>query len=224
MFNKLKYMLVLLVILSSIGFSQTNFEGKVVFQVKSDNNEINKITYLIKGDKFRIEPEAKDDSRGKGVMVYDSKNKMMTMFITERKMYMEMPFDLTDKTETVKKEKTESYFKNTGKTKKIHGYICENFEFENKGKKGEAWMTKELGGFLFFRNPRQKPPTESDWKSAIIAENYFPMEISEIKDDGTANVMFEVLELKAENLKNSLFEPPAGYQKFDMSKMMNLGK
>ena len=106
MFSKIKYMLILFIIISSIGFSQTNFEGKIVFQVKSNDNEINKITYLIKGDKFRIEPQAKDDSRGKGVMVYDSKNKMMTMFITERKMYMEMPFDQTNKKDTVKDRKS----------------------------------------------------------------------------------------------------------------------
>jgi len=213
----------LILIPSSNLCSQTNFEGKVVFQVKNEN-ETNQITYFIKGDKFRIEPQTADKPGGKGVLVYDRKNKMMTMFITERKMYMERPLDLNDKTDTVKKEKTEPYFKITGKTKKIHGYTCENLVFENKGKKGEAWMTKEIGGFLFFRNPRQKPSSDADWKSAIIAENYFPMVISEITDDGKPNVMFEVLELKVENLSNSLFEPPAGYQKFDMSKMMNIGK
>ena len=199
--------------------SQTNFEGKIVFQVRNDS-ETNQISYLVKGDKFRIEPKA---SKGMGAMIYDSKKKTMTMLITTRKMYMEMPLDLTSNKKD-KKKKTTGYFKNTGKTKKIHGYTCEKFEFMNKGKKGEAWMSKDLGGFLFFRNPKQQSSQQSEWQAAIIAQNYFPMVVSEINSDGKPNVIFEVLEINAKKLKNSLFEPPAGYQKFDMSKMMNRNK
>jgi len=215
--NKMK----LLTLLSIIFFfhtniiSQTNFEGKIVIQV-SNEDETNQISYLVKGDKFRIEFKA---SKGMGAMIYDSKKKTMTMLITSKKMYMEVPLDLTNK-KSDKKKKTKSYFKNTGKTKKIFGYNSEKFEFVNKGKKGEAWMTKDLGGFLFFRNPGQQNSLQSDWQKAIIAENYFPMVISEINSEGKTNVMFEVLEIKAQNLTNSLFEPPAGYQKFDVSKMM----
>ncbi|HED08128.1 MAG TPA: DUF4412 domain-containing protein [Ignavibacteria bacterium] len=217
----MNYKMKLLIFLSFIFFfqtniiSQTNFEGKIVFQVKN-NNETNQITYLVKGDKFRIEPKT---PKGMGVMIYNSKKKMMIILITPKKMYMEVPLDLTNK-KSDKKKKTKSYFKNTGKTKKIFGYNSEKFEFVNKGKKGEAWMTKDLGGFLFFRNPKQNSSSQSDWQKAIIAENYFPMVISEINSEGKPSVMFKVLEVKAKNLANSLFEPPAGYQKFDVSKMM----
>ena len=196
--------------------SQTNFEGKIVFQVSNDD-ETNQISYLVKGDKFRIEIKA---SKGMGAMIYDNKKKIMTMLITSRKMYMETPFDLTNKKRD-KKKKTTSYFKNTGKTKKIHGYTSEKFEFINKGKKGEAWMTKDLGGFLFFRNPSQKNSPQFEWQAAIIVENYFPMVVSEINSGGKPNVLFEVLEIKAQKLTKTLFEPPAEYQKFNMSKMMN---
>ena len=217
MTNKVKLLTLLAIIFFSYTniIPQTNFEGKIVFQVRN-GAETNQITYLVKGDKFRIEPKT---SKGMGVMIYNSKKKTMIIFITPKKMYMEIPLDLTNK-KTDKKKQTTSYFKNTGKTKKIFGYNSEKFEFVNKGKKGEAWMTKDLGGFLFFRNPRRNSSTQSDWQRAIIAENYFPMVISEINSEGKSNVMFKVLEVKAQNLANSLFEPPAGYQKFDMSRMM----
>lgn len=217
----MNYKIKLLAFLSVIFFfhtnitSQTNFEGKIVFQVSNDD-ETNKISYLVKGDKFRIQLKA---SKGRGVMIYDSKKKIMTMLITPKKMYMETPLDLTSK-KTGKKKKTIGYFKSTGKTKKIHGYTCEKFKFMNKGKKGEAWMTKDLGSFLFFRNPSQHNSPKSDWQTAITTENYFPMVVSEINSEGKPIVMFEVLEIKAQKLTKTLFEPPAGYQKFDMSKMM----
>lgn len=195
--------------------SQINFEGKIVFQVSNDN-ETNKISYLVKENKIRIELKASKDM---GVMIYDSKKKIMTMLITHRKMYMESPLDLTNEKRD-KKKKTTGYFKSTGKTKKIHGYTCEKFEFKNKGKKGEAWMTKDLGSFLFFRNPSQQNSPKSNWQTAITTENYFPMVVSEINSEGKPIVMFEVLEIKAQKLTKTLFEPPAGYQKFDMSKMI----
>ncbi|MCH8940842.1 MAG: DUF4412 domain-containing protein [Bacteroidetes bacterium] len=96
-----------------------------------------------------------------------------------------------------------------------------NLNLLTKGKKGEAWMTKDLGGFLFFRNPSQKNSPQFEWQAAIIVENYFPMVESEINLQGKPNVIFEVLEIKAQKLTKTLFEPPAGYQKFNMSKMMN---
>jgi len=153
-------------------------------------------------------------------MLYDNNKRIMIILLAPRKMYMEMPFDLyKNKKETKKKEK--SFFKNTGKTKKILGYDCEKFEFINKGKKGEAWMAKELGGFLFFRNPDNKNYSGNEWEKAVIGGNYFPMVISEINSKGKPTVMFEVLEITTQDLPNSLFTPPADYQKFDMSKMMH---
>ena len=47
------------------------------------------------------------------------------------------------------------------------------------------------------------------------------MVVSEINSGGKPNVLFEVLEIKAQKLTKTLFEPPAEYQKFDVSKMMN---
>jgi len=37
--------------------AQTNFEGKITFQVKN-KSAVNQITYLVKDGKYRIEPKA----------------------------------------------------------------------------------------------------------------------------------------------------------------------
>ncbi len=222
MIKKMKLLITVAVIIflsNSNILSQSNFEGKIVFQVKN-KSVLNQISYLVKGDKYRIEPKA---AKGMGTMLYSGKTKIMTILIAPNKMYMEIPFDLSVK-KKVKKEKTTSYFKNTGETKNILGYKSEKFEFINKGKKGIAWLTKDLGRFLFFRNPKNKTLPQDDWKAAIISENYFPMVVSEIDSKGNPNTMFEVIEISKQKLPDSLFVPPADYKKFEVPKMMNRKK
>jgi len=220
MSERIKFLLTIAFVIfisSSYTCAQTNFEGKIVFRIKYKES-YNQITYLVKKDKFRIEPK---DTGGMGIMLYDAKKEVMTIIISPKKMYMEMPFDLSP-TKGTKRNKTKTFFKNTGKTEKIKGYICEKFEFNSNGRTGEAWMAKNLGKFLFFGNSKNKSKLSNKWQDAVVAGNYFPLKI--ILNDNAKDkreVVFEVVEIKQEELSDSLFLPPENYEKIDMQKMMD---
>ena len=85
-------------------------------------------------------------------------------------------------------------------------------------------MTKEIGGFLFFKNPKNKDLPQDEWKRAIVAENYFPMIISEVMDNGKTKEMFKVTKIEAKELSASLFEPPSNFKKLDIPNMMKQKK
>lgn len=193
--------------------AQNKFEGKVVFQVEEDGNS-ETISYLVKGSKYRIEPQS-NQGMGDATMLYDADKKVMYMLMDDQKMYMEMPIDIGK--EIAKDEADEdSYFKNTGEVKNINGYDCEKFLFKDSdNSEGVAWMTKELGSFMFMGDPEDMESSTSEWQKEIVAEGYFPMLVQKL--DGTK--VFEVLELKKMNLDDALFSIPSGYSKFDMPGM-----
>ena len=128
---------------------------------------------------------------------------------------MEMPMDNKDMVENDEK----GYFVKTGESKEINGYTCDKFEFKDEDGEGVAWMTKELGGFLFFNDPESH--NETGWQQAIAEEGYFPMEVYLKDASGSEKSVFKIVELKPMNLENALFDIPAGFKKLDMSGMMN---
>ena len=200
-------------------FSQSQFEGKIVFEVSDQETSPQQINYLVKGDWFRIEvPQA---ATGSGAMIYNQKNKTMTMIMPQQKMYMEMPLDMSEKVQ--KEDVGPGYFKKTGESKNINGYDCDKFIFKDEEGEGVAWMTKELGGFMFFNNPNERS-SQSGWEDAVMAEGYFPM-IVKIKDSsGAAKTAFKVTKIEPKTLDMSLFKPPAGFKKLDMGNMMQKHK
>ncbi|GBD86228.1 hypothetical protein BMS3Abin03_00138 [bacterium BMS3Abin03] len=193
-------------------FSQTNFEGKIVFQV-NDEGVNQQMSYLVKGSKFRIEPEG---TQGQGIMLFDNDTRMMTILMPSQKMYMEIPMD-NEAMNNNDEDETE-YFVKTRESKEINGYTCDKFEFKDKDGEGVAWMTKELGGFLFFNDP--KGNQESGWQKAITEEGYFPMEVYQKDASGSEKLIFKIVELKPMSLDKTLFIVPAGFKKLDMSGMM----
>ncbi|NOY09256.1 MAG: DUF4412 domain-containing protein [Spirochaetes bacterium] len=191
-------------------FGQTNFEGKIVFQV-NDEGVNQQMSYLVKGSKFRIEPK---ETQGQSIMLFDNDTRIMTILMPSQKMYMELPMDskgMNDNNET-------EYFVKTGESKKIKGYACDKFKFKDKDGEGSAWMTKELGGFLFLNDPESKQ--ESGWQKAIVEEGYFPMEVYKKDASGDNISVFKIVELKSMDLDNTLFNVPAGFKKLDMSGIM----
>jgi hypothetical protein len=208
--NLKKHLSVLfLLILTSLLFSQQSFEGKVVFQVE-DGNDQQVLNYFVKGKKFRMEMPG-----GEGAMVYDVQAGKMLVLMSEQKMYMEMPVDLPK--ETLNEiEEAEGSFKRTGETKEILGYTCEKFLFDSGENRGEAWMTKELGGFMLFDDPQNMKGSGNNWKSEILAAGYFPLLVHELDNSGKIQNTFKVLEIEPGTLDAGLFSPPAGFQRFEM--------
>jgi hypothetical protein len=205
----------------SISIAQDRFEGKVTFKTDDDGKE-ELMTYLMKGNKFRIE-ESEGRDAGGGAMIYDSETQMMTILMNEQKMYMEMPLNDSKYTAQVQadSEKPE-YFAKTVEEKVILGHSCDKFEFKDKDKKGVAWMTKDLGPFMFMSNPKDMKNSQPSWQQEIMGAAYFPMLVKEEDSSGELLIIFEVTELLAMELDDSLFIPTPGFSKFTMPNMPNM--
>ncbi len=200
---------------------QDRFEGKVTFKTDDDGKE-QLITYLMKGTKFRIEPSEGKDAGG-GAMIFDSETQIITILMNEQKMYMEMPINNSKYTSRVEdnSEKPE-YFAKTAEAKTILGNTCDRFDFKDKNKRGVAWMTKDLGPFMFMSDPKDMKNSQSDWQREIMGAGYFPLLVKEEDSPGELKTVFEVTELEAIELDDELFSVPAGFNKFTMPNMPNM--
>ncbi len=190
-------------------YSQDQFEGKVTFNVY-DNGESHTMQYFVKGSKLRFDANEKGHE---GQIIMDPSAKQFMIIMPQQKMYMVMPIpDIKDKPNTSTDIGDKADFVKTGETKDILGYTAEKWTYKNGDDQGEAWMTKEIGGFQLFDNPMQQD--QPQWQKDLQAEGYFPLLVYENGDK-----VFEVTNIDKKSLDATMFEPPAGYQKMDMSTM-----
>jgi hypothetical protein len=134
----------------------------------------------------------------------------MYVIMDEQKMYMEsqmMPLTMSGAGNVSK----------TGETKTILGYNCEKFLFEQEDLKGEAWMTDELGAFMFFMESQQSMPA---WQKEILDAGYFPLQVTQFNERENKKSVYNVIAVTPMELSDDMFVPPANYQKLDL---MNMG-
>jgi len=111
----------------------------------------------------------------------------------------------------------------TGQTEKIVGYLCQLFTLKANGKTTELWLADGLGSFagLGGGNPMGgKPPPKSAWEQALAGVAGFPLRVVEKDAGGKETFRLEATKVDKSAQPDSLFAPPAGYQKFDMGTMM----
>jgi hypothetical protein len=195
-----------LLFLSTNSFAQTAFQGKVVFNLETDGQK-QVMDYYAKDKKFRM--EVPDQG---GYILFDSQTMNMYIVMDEQKMYMvsSMNSSSTGSAGSITK---------TGETKKILGYDCEKFMFVQDGSKGESWMTKDLGSFMFFGQSQKEI---ADWQKEILNEGYFPLQVTEYDDNGNVESAYNVVEVTPQELSSDMFAVPSSYQKLDMMNMGNI--
>lgn len=191
------------------GVAQTPFEGKIKIKI-SEEGKTHLMDYLIKGEKIRFEL---NDVDGVGAMIFDAQSKKMMIVMPQQQMYMEMPLDDTAENSYFEDESFEDKLTMTGEKKVIKGYECEKWIVEDEDFTTESWITDKLGGFMFMGNPMGE--NGSDWKSKLTAKNFFPMQVNVYKSGKLVNTI-EVVDVNPQNLDNSLFSVPSGFQKFEM--------
>ena len=195
-----------LLFLSANTFAQSAFQGKVVFNVEADGQK-QVMDYYAKDKKFRM--EVPDQG---GYILFDSQTMNMYIVMDEQKMYMESSLNSSS-------TGSAGSITKTGETKKILGYECEKFLFDQNGSKGESWMTKDLGAFMFFSQSQQGL---ADWQKEILNEGYFPLQVTEYNSNGKVGSAYNVIEVTPQELSSDMFAVPSSYQKLDMSNMGNL--
>ena len=189
-------------LLAGITFAQEAFEGKVKFNV-DENGKKQVMDYYAKDKKFRMEMPDKG-----GVILFNSNEFKMYILVEKDKMYMEspmMPMSMSSGGGSISK---------TGETKNILGYNCEKFLFTQKDVKGEAWMTDELGAFMFFMESQKEMP---EWQKEILDAGYFPLQVTQYNKRENKKSIYNVVEVTPMELSDDLFVVPPSYKKLDLT-------
>ena len=196
---------------SSRNYAQNHFEGKVTFNV-FDEGKSHTMEYYVKGDKIRFDA---NEEGHEGHIIMDPSSKQFMIVMPQQKMYMTMQIpDYSSKSGDNGTMDKDVSFDKTGETKEILGYTAEKWVYKSKEDQGEAWMTKDIGGFQMFDNPMQKDKPQ--WQQDLASSGYFPLEVYE-----NGKKVYEVTNIDKKSLDESMFEAPADYKKMDMPMMQH---
>ncbi len=188
---------------------QPSFEGKVIFDVQEDN-EHQVLEYYSKDNRYLMEMPDKG-----GSILFDKNELKMFVLVHKDKMYMETPMM------PLSTGSGEGSISKTGETKYILGHKCEKFLFKQLDTKGEAWMTDELGPFMFFMESQKEMP---EWQSEVLDAGYFPLEVTEYNERDKTTSVFTVRQVTPMELDEDLFVIPSSYEKLDLTNMGGFDK
>ena len=186
------------------------FEGIIEF-TKTTGPVVTNYKYYVKGDHVRIEEiSARGDAQG--IMLVDTRDKTVTALSPDRKLYMDVP-----NMRLPKEVKTD--VKKTGEMRDMAGYKCEKWIAKSVKEDRQITYWVAADEFNFFRplleTLNRKDETAIFFLEIKDANGVFPLLGIEQKLDGAEVSRLEVSKVAKGAQKASLFEIPAGYNKFE---------
>jgi outer membrane lipoprotein-sorting protein len=150
-----------------------------------------------------------------------------TLLMPERNMYMVMPLKQPTERQLAKQERhaVNLDVNTTGKTDTILGYKADQIVVtdKEKGTTTEMWVAEGLGTFMGMGSggaspfaARQNPAAAAKWEEALQGKDGFPLRVVSHDAKGKETFKMEATKIEPGPLPESLFVPPAGYQKFEM--------
>ena len=195
---------------TTFSLNAQSFEGVIEF-TKTTGPVVTSYKYYVKGDRVRIE-EISARGEVQGIMLVDTRDKTVTAVSPERKLYMDVPnMRLPKEVETTIQKTTEM--------KDIAGYKCEKWLV--KGPKEDRQLTYWVAADEFnFFVPLLETLNRKDEQAVFFLEikdgtGVFPMLGVEQKMDGAEVSRLEVTKVTKGAQKPTLFEIPAGFNKFE---------
>ena len=197
------------------------FEGRMTLTMTSGKDRATDLNYAIKGHLIRLEIAG---GKEQVAMIMDAKKMEMITLMAEQKMYMVMSVKGVADSAQKSMNSDEYSIEKTGRTEKILGYTCEEYVSTDKKRsvKTEIWMAEGLGTFMGlgagggggpFGGGRGKGQS---WEEAFKGKPGMPLRV--VSRDARSKETFKMEATKIEpgSLPDSLFAPPADYQKFEM--------
>ncbi|MCB9182668.1 MAG: DUF4412 domain-containing protein [Flavobacteriales bacterium] len=186
------------------------FEGVIEF-TKTTGPVVTTYRYFVKGDFIRIE-EVSSRGEVQGIMLVDTHDKTVTALSPERKLYMDVPNMRLPKD-------VETQVQKTSEMKEIAGYKCEKWVVKSPKEDRVITYWVAADDFNFFV-PLLEALNRKDEQAVFFlqikdAKGVFPMLGVEHKLDGAEVSRLEVSKVTKGAQKASLFEIPAGYNKFE---------
>lgn len=197
-------------LLLSSALAAQSFEGVLEF-TKTTGPVVTSYKYYVKGDRIRIE-EISSRGEVQGIMLVDTRDKTVTAISPERKLYMDVPNMRLPKDVTTQVQKLSD-------TKQIGGYACEKWVVKSAAEDRQIIYWVAADEFNFFI-PLLETLNRKDEQAVFFlqiqgANGVFPMLGIEQKMDGAEVSRLEVTKVTKGVQKPTLFEIPAGFNKFE---------
>lgn len=218
-------------LLASSAFAADAFQGKVSLAISAGKGKSQTLNYSIKGQKLRMDMEAE----GKSFASITDMVKLETlMLMPEEKMYMVMQIKKPVEKAMEKQHESTADIEVTGKTETILGYKCSEILVKDKNTVTEMWVAEGLGVFMGMGNSggggggpfggRKGDANAAKWEEALKGKGGFPLRVITRDAKGKEGFKMEATKIEPGNLPDSLFLPPAGYQKFLMPNLGDMMK
>jgi hypothetical protein len=209
----------LAVLMGTAVLSAKTFEGTVTMKLSNGHEGAHDLTYSVKDGVVRTDFKVNEKMTATAIM--NIAQDEMTILMPGQPMYMTMPIKRTAEKVTGQSMDDVS-LENTGITEKILGYNCTKYLAKSKQGVTEIWATTELGSFMGLGagmgGPMSRKPSPG-WEKFLVGKDFFPMRVVGGEKEGNS-FRLEVTSVEPKTLPASLFVPPEGYHKFDMSGMM----
>ncbi|MCB0790422.1 MAG: DUF4412 domain-containing protein [Flavobacteriales bacterium] len=187
-----------------------SFEGVIEF-TKTTGPVVTTYKYYVKGDHVRIEEiSARGDVQG--IMLVDNRDRSVVALSPERKLYMDVPNMRLPKD-------VETQVQKSGEMKDIAGYKCEKWVVRSSKEDRilTYWVAQDAFDFFI---PLLETLNRKDEQAVFFLEipnagGVFPFIGIEQKMDGAEVSRLEVTKVTKETQRSSLFEVPAGFNKFE---------
>lgn len=217
-------------------FAAGTFEGKVSLAMTAEKGRTMNLDYSIKGQKLRTDMNAEGQQM---TSIMDLAKLEMLMLMPEQKTYMVMPIKKPVQQAMEKAGEGTAEVEVTGKTETILGYKCNQILVKDKGTVTEVWAAEGLGAFMglgqggggggnplagMFGGGGRKPAKAAKWEEALKGKGGFPLRVTTRDAKGRDTFKMEATKIEPGNLSDSLFSPPAGYEKFEMPDLGSLLK
>ncbi|MFZ5494522.1 MAG: DUF4412 domain-containing protein [Verrucomicrobiota bacterium] len=207
------------------------FEGKVALAMTTGKGKTQELDYSIKGSALRIDLSAEGNAFAS---IMDLQKMEMLMLMPDQQMYMVMPIK-----EHVEKAVQGAYEKEpniekTGRTETILGYKCDEYVSKDGNITTEIWVTEGLGAFMGLGSGAGNPmggmfgggkkKAASGWEEKFKGKPGFPLRVISRDAKNRETFKMEATKIEPGSLPASLFQPPEGWQKFQMPNMGDMLK
>lgn len=212
-------------------FAADAFEGKITLAMSGDKKgRSQNMDYSVKGKKLRMDMNAEG---GQVSTILDTEKMEMTMLMPSEKMYMVHSIQKPVEQAQQQAAKSNVDVEVTGKTETILGYKCNQVLIKDKGTLTECWLAEGLGAFQGLGSGPgggggmfggKKSANAAKWEEALKGKEGFPLRVISRDSKGKEVYKMEATKVEPGKLPDSLFLPPADFQKFQMPSLGGLMK
>lgn len=207
-------------------FAADAYEGKVTLALTADKGRSQEMNYSMKGRKLRMDMNTEGHTSS---TIMDMEKLEMVMLMPEQKTYMVMPIKQPAVDQAAKNVESNTDVQRTGKTEKILGYTCDQILVtdKTKGTVTEIWVANDLGTFMglgsgggggggMFGSHKNSGPAAAKWEEVLKGKGGFPLRVISRDGGGKQTFKMEATKIEPGPQPESLFAPPADYEKFSM--------